>query len=179
MVPDGIANITSLYVPALFAFWVIICSAYMPELAGCHFRKILSERMFVKHCVGACMVYYTLTMVSPQFSQGSLWKNVIFSLTLYCWFLMTTRTPFDVFCVMLAIMIFISWVDQQRLAQDTSDQDKKYYTLLLRELSVLVLFITICGNLIYLLEKRQEYGADFTWYRFFVGSVHCRSIPGS
>lgn len=181
-VHDGFAPIATgmaRFAPAIFLVWLMIASAYMPELAGCQLRRILGTSMLAKHVVGLVMVYFSVVIISPGIAapDGDV-KNIIYAICIYAWFVLTSRC--NAYVILLVIFItFQSYLlhkQTQSNENSMSPEDKKRSRTLIAQLSLLSLSVTLIGTYMYMLEKMNELGADFSYWYFFVGRLHCDSL---
>ena len=179
-----VANQMARFAPALFLVWLMIASAYMPELAGCQMRRLLGSSMIAKHAVGLIMVYFSVVLIAPGISDiNALAKNIIYAVCIYTWFVLTTRCPYYVILA-IVIIAFQTYILHQQLLQEgvnqiTETRKKDIQRLILR-LSIISMTITALGVYLYATQKMQEHGDQFSYWYFFVGRMQCDSLrPGS
>lgn len=156
--------------PVVFSFWLMIASAYMPELAGCQVRRLLEHYMLAKHFVGVAMVYYCLIVIDDTFSSKPLALNILYSFWIYFVFLLTTRMPLRMFIAVL-FMLFVMYHLRKN---EKTEQDKQRVAVLVQRLGVATLILIAIGVVEYAYDKQEEYGKNFSWWTFFDGKVKCR-----
>lgn len=159
----------------LFAFWLLIAGAYMPELSGCQVKRFMQNNMLAKHFMGVLTVYFVIVLIDQSTQKNSIVVNIGWTLILYTWFLLTTRTPLYIMGVLLFICVVIhvltlrlkQYEEQNR--QDLVQITHKY----IKYLGYAICLLTIIGFALYAREKHIEYGNKFSWISFIVGNTDC------
>ena len=161
--------------PVLFVIWVVIASAYMPELAGCQMRRILGTSILAKHVTGLFVIYFTIVTVNEDMHGSSIVKRVGLTFMLYTLFVLTTRCDANVILAIMGVLFVIYFMYGQR--KDIEDENKRdQLDKTIVRLFYVTLFMTAVGVTIFAMRKQQEFGADFDWATFFIGRMHCDSL---
>ncbi len=177
---EPVSRAAGRFAPAMFLIWLTIASAYMPELAGCQVRRFLGTSMVAKHFIGIVVVYFTIVLLNPNEvgapeSGATLSYNVLVTLGLYVWFVLTTRCDAWVLLLVIALLFGV-----YKLHQSRSDNEEASAALRRRQvmqgLTLASMLATALGVVLYAMRKREEYGGNFSWYFFFVGRMKCLSL---
>lgn len=160
--------------PIVFAFWLMIASAYMPELAGCQVRRILEHSMAAKHVVGVIMVYSGLVILDTKFNSNSITRNIARSFIVYIVFLLTTRMHLFVFFMVVGLSFLTYYLYQTKNESENTPEQISEIEKTVINISCLIAVLIVLGVVMYANDKRIEYEDEFSWLTFFNGKVVCR-----
>ena len=169
---------------SVFVVLLIISGNFLGELMPCRVRKELSENMWLKHFFG----YLTLVF----FAVLTVFKNsninvLILSFIIYLYFLLLSKTNWRfwmavVFLLGVAYFIYV-WktsvydvmLEKNDIIYINSNKDLKMIADTIQNVSVILAFIlTIIGVIVYLGNKKREYGKDFSYTYFYLGKPECK-----
>lgn len=180
--------------PPVMAFYLILFCNFVPELVGCRLRNFLRENMLSKHVIGFLLLFFLVVLVAPGGTNGSdmrLVNKLCLSIAIYVWFLITTRSHMSVMIVQIALLMILYLVNAKRkLVQSSSNEpdasdaskasDASRQTqvdkleMIENVIGVSLLIISIVGFATYAIEKKREYGTDFSVSTFVFGKTECR-----
>lgn len=170
---------------AIFIFTLIISGNFLAELFPCKIQTMLRENMYVKHTVGFLTLFFFGIVTIPELSNLTGMLN---SLLLYLVFLITAKTNYIIW-IIIFIMYAIIYLTHivvkdytnkiHELKQDTPEKqslvDKRDWLTRIREiLLITIVLLTVFGFIIYIGEKKIEYGNKFEYVHFFTGQPSCR-----
>jgi uncharacterized protein HemY len=90
---------------------------------------------------------------------------------------LTTKLPFWYLMFVLAALSFVYQLDNKR--HNSSDPvEIEKTTKRMSIISFIALVVFIVGFVVYYIERRIEYGDEFSNWRFFVGNLRCKSVTG-
>lgn len=158
---------------ALFILYLLIAMNYLGTLFNCQIQYILTHSILVKHLFGVLSVYFFVILAEPTILEKGIIHNVMYTASIYIWFMMTLRMDAYLFLIVWVLfavgMIFNEYAN--RMPKDSDAQKRLlYYSELCAKVSFI---ITILGYLIYLGEKKVEYGKDFHLRKFIFGRTKC------
>jgi hypothetical protein len=167
---NKLANIPS---ASLFAFLLIVLCNFVPELLSCKMRSLMNN-MVAKHFVGLLLMFFLVIMLDPENADNNIYYNIIASVIIYIWFLLVTRC--EVYIVIIILIIFLITYILQKRRDRYTEKDKEYQRIIKAQaiLSTIAILLTIIGFILYLIEKRREYGKTFSMIKFIVGVKNCR-----
>ena len=169
---------------SVFVVLLIISGNFLGELMPCRVRKELSENMWLKHFFG----YLTLVFfaVLTVFKNSSI-NVLILSFIIFLYFLLLSKTNWRfwmavIFLLGIAYFIYVwksSVYDVMVQNNDTiyieSTKGLKTIADTIQNVAVILAFIlTIIGVIVYLGNKKREYGKDFSYVYFYLGKPQCR-----
>jgi Ca2+/Na+ antiporter len=170
--------------PSVFAVYMLVASNFLPELMGCRMQSMLRNSMLYKHMLGLLLTLFLVVFANPDFADKSLWYTIFISVAVYVAFMVTTRTPVEIVLLSIFILLVVYIINLRKSKINTNDANtKKANEEKIKNLefaqNVLVLValgINLIGFIVYVVEKMNEYGTDFRWYDFVIGTPQCRNF---
>lgn len=159
----------------VFAFYMLVFFNFLAEIVGCRVQNILRESMLAKHMLAFLLLLFLVIMVDPGQADKKILQNILLAATVYAWFFVTTRTPLYITVITLVLLMGAYVAHASHKAYVKTDAAKSDAAKSWRNrLSFVVLVISIFGFLVYMYEKKAEYGDNFSYLKFFTGTNHCR-----
>lgn len=159
---------------AFFTFYLLIFANYSGDLLACRIRRHLSDSLLLKHGLGFMMMVFFAVFTSDQTLNLPVLQVLGISVLLYAWFVVTTRMHTESLVVVLLVLL-AAYILSVSIKRDTDEVTIRRKRLAIRILNYVALGITVLGTILYLIEKRYEYGSDFSFTQFFVGVLKCRN----
>lgn len=163
----------------LFVFYLIIAGNYMAELFGCKVQYIFGNYQLAKHIIGFMTMFFFVSLTQNEFSKKSPITKLLYTALTYVWFLMSIRTNY-VFTLILIIMLGAIYMlevfkkDEIEYRGETEDSEKiKNMGTAQKYLKYGAVLTTIIGFLVYLGDRKTEFGEEFEWSKFFQGKTTC------
>ncbi len=165
--------------PALYSFYMVIASNFLPELFGCRLQTLLRTNMLAKHITGFILLYFLIIIARPEHAD----KNVIFtisiSILIYIWFFMTTRIPFIILIIILILLLIVYILDIKKNKLESDDKNNNSYVNQIKLgqsiISIIILILTFGGFIYYYNAKQNEYKELFAISKFITGTINCRN----
>ena len=173
---------------AIFIFTLIISGNYIGELFPCKIQRILTNNMVIKHFFGFITLFFFGVIALPELNNlnGLLSTGV-----LYLIFLINAKTNYKVWIGVLILYssIYLLNIVKKSIQEDLQNESSQFSFLpfwmnnkdaikrlqTLEWISLILIFIsTIFGFIIYVGEKKIEYGSKFSWGTFFTGKPNCK-----
>ena len=175
--PSGRAgwDVAALALP-VFAFYLVVFCNFTKETVGCRLQAYLDDSMIAKHALGFLMLLFLVVLANPTNADRKLGRCVLIAAMAYVLFILTTRNPFPVTLVVLAILfvVYILGITRDRYEHDGDVLAAKRVRMVQTILTFVMFGVSAVGFVVYYVEKRREYGGAFTLYRFVVGGKSCR-----
>ncbi len=173
---------------AIFIFTLIISGNYIGELFPCKIQRILSKNMFLKHFLGLMTLYFFAVITVPELKTI---KGLFISSFLYILFLINAKTNYKIWIAVMLIYAFLYLTNMFRdeilsyisvIHNNSSLQNNNINSINTLKIIngfewlcvIISLLLTITGSLIYIGEKKIEYGKKFSWFTFWTGNPKCR-----
>lgn len=180
---------------AIFILALIVSGNYLGELLPCRVQSIVRHNMIIKHLLGFMTLLFFVVITIP----GIFNKNILINSTLlYIFFLVFSKTYY-VFWIAIMVLFSIIYIftlyiqivknkinkrnNEKSDKKSSTEEDTTFYIHdstfieildnVKRILSYTVIILTISGFLIYLGNKKREYGNKFEYIRFFFGNSTC------
>ena len=166
---------------SVFVLLLIISGNFLGELMPCRVREELSSNMVLKHFLGyLTLVFFAIVTVFKSSSMNIL----LLSALVYIYFIVLSKTNwrFWIVIVFLLGICYIIHVMGLTINKDDIKEDNKTLSTVMDNILptvqlsfvLLALFLTLIGSIIYMGNKKKEYGKDFSYMYFFLGKPECR-----
>lgn len=176
---------------AIFTLVLIVSCNYLGALFPCKVQQIFTESIFVKHVLGYLALVFFVVITAPEMQETNI---VLLTIGLYIWFVMTSKTYYKIWFIVFVLtgVIYILHIYQKNRekAEELKEQDEiqdeekqksqKFRDDIIdgtkKSLSASVIMFTIFGMLVYMGNKKREYGKEFEYVKFFFGKSNCRDV---
>jgi len=163
----------------LFILYLVISSNFLANLFGCKIQKAFNENIYIKHLLGFFTLYLFISLVeSSDVIPSNLIDRLKFAGVIYLWFILTTRMnikfwiPFIL--ILSTVYILQLNIDIEKKKDQVDSEKVNKYTTYQKNLIKVAFLLTIIGFLVYLGEKKYEYGNSFKYSTFISGVVNCK-----
>ncbi len=167
---------------AIFIFLLIVSGNYLGNLFPCRIQDSFENNMYARHFLG----YFTL-LFFVLFTMDEQVRNVNYillgSLILYITFLLLSSTPYYIWfsIFIIAAIIYIFELKKREYNALKNKQNKNQMTnsidnvnMIQYSLGIINGVLLVLGFLIYMGEKKIEYGKNFHYGMFLFGKPSCR-----
>ena len=167
---------------AIFIFLLIVSGNYLGNLFPCRIQDSFENNMYAKHFLG----YFTL-LFFVLFTMDEQIRNVNYillgSFILYITFLLLSSTPYYIWfsIFIIAAIIYIFELKKREYNALKNKQNKNQMTnsidnvnIIQYSLGIINAVLLVLGFLIYMGEKKIEYGKNFHYGMFLFGKPSCR-----
>lgn len=160
---------------AIFVFLLIISGNFIGELLPCKVQQTMRENMYIKHFLGYMTLLFFVVLTLPElFEEKVLFSSVI----LYMFFLIFSK----VYYVFWFLVVFIFGIlylvsTYYKMEIEKGDHEKQIDTQTLKIVRTGIIYTilgsTVVGFLIYLGNKKREFGKKFNFVEFLFGTPVC------
>jgi len=160
----------------LFLLLLSISGGFTLETLGCKTQLFFSNNMFTKQILIFSMIYFTMDLTTTEHPHPL--KILLKAFYVWLFFIMFTKmnTTFTSVAFILILSIFLLQKYKAYL-NAIEDKTKNEEIVKAQTYSVIgLLSLVVIGFGIYYLEKKEEYGTDFTMYEFMFGNTNCKSL---
>ena len=175
-------NLLSIDFYPLFILIMMISSNFLAEIFPCRFQELLSSNNYIKHLFGylTLVFFVSLNINNLNTNIVDLFKK---SLMLYIGFMILTKTNKNVFLVILILLGLLYIIHLKKTLELSNKEDhnnkehKKYIDTLDNYINIIktsIVGLLGIGFLLYLGEKKYEYGKNFNYLTFLVGKPNCK-----
>ena len=184
---------------AIFIFLLIISGNYLGNLFPCKVQDQFENNIYLKHFLGffTLLFFVILTLPEKYDSEGNkipefryLNDIVKICLFLYAFFLVLSKTPYYIWLTvfLLTSIVYLLELKKTDFVKDNVDdkENSKKSTSLFgfnslseinntqNKLTLIGLFLTLVGFLVYMGEKKFENKKNFSYMKFIFGSIKCK-----
>ena len=166
----------------IFIFILLISGNYIGELLPCKIQKFVKEDMYFKHVLGFMTLLFFVVVTMPSVFGDKIILNSIILYIFYLFFIKTHYVFWSINVILFSI-IYLADIHLGNIDNNNKDNNKDNNSVskemyLFEQVRiimlVLIMMLTIFGFLIYLGNKKREYGKKFTYLMFFLGRPSCR-----
>lgn len=165
---------------AVFVLYMLISSNFQAQLFPCRVQTMLNTSQSLKHLLGFLTMTFFVVLVNSKNKLGVA-QLFLLSSVAYLLFMMSTKMNFYAWFMMIFVLgvVFLLQVykDHQEVENDSDAKAKVDAAAKAQEiLSYVVAVLTVIGFVVYMGEKRIEYGEEFEFGKFFLGNPRCKDV---
>lgn len=172
----------------LFSMYSLIFGNVLIELFGCRLQQFLTTNMYAKHLIAILLLFVFNISTDKQLLTNNSLTILFITLSTYIWFVLTTKMHFkiSIFVILISVVIYILkiYIEKYEIERKNTQNDEILITIKRIKysqtiLTIILLVTTFIGNVLYYIEKKNEYNDSFTIVNFFIGKTRCRrsNIP--
>ncbi len=190
-------------IAAIFVFTLIVSDNFIEDLLPCAVQYHLTNSMILKHIIGFLTLFFFGILALPQLANiEGMGKAFI----LYIIFVINTRTYHKVWLILFLLYAVVYLIHIARLQADnylnnqikTMNKDKKTnkkislkeegllkrymfianYGYILEKICLYtIITLTVLGLIMFVGEKKLEFGKKFKWKDFLLLKPQCKRYP--
>lgn len=167
---------------SLFLLVLVICGNYIGEVLPCRFQKIMHRSMRCKYVFTFIILVFFVVLSSKedQKLRGIFYNSII----IFVWFIFLAKNTINFFFINCSIffliyLLYLLKVQYMNEIEKNPDINEKLQNriekiILTNNILIILAFIfTIFGFILYLGEKKIEYGKKFRYKYFIFGRRDC------
>lgn len=183
----------------LFIFILIVSGNYLGALLPCKVQDFIEHNMYMRHFLGYMTMLFFVILTMPDLFINNIFTS---SISLYLYFLFFSKTYWKIWVaiiIILSIIYLINTIYDMRRTKsnlsgisydDINDEANKSLFLGYEDVFIdmyakhmpnirtaviaLILLLTLIGFLIYLGNKKKEFGKNFNFIKFLFGNPVCK-----
>lgn len=177
----------------LFLIFAVISGGFVSEVLSCQMQKFLSTSQYGRHMIGLLMVFVfimleggwsfdteTNDMAENDWSSGNVIETLVMASLIYALFLLSSKSkliPNAIFFVLLFSLYAINtqrafWHARKMISDQTNNR-----TIIVQYIIFIAAAIALVyGFTDYVSYQKSAYGPDFSWSKFFLGSIKCSGL---
>ena len=151
----------------LLLFYLAVASNFIGDLLSPTMQDLFTNNRLAKHLLGFVIMLYTVTFSAGVESLLSAFK---FTLTLYLWFLLTTKLSLTWNLVIVGVLIIGFALEKYQ--KSLSGEPEKFLTnrKLTNTLFMSLMAITAAGGIYNFAVAQQQGGAEFSFLDYLLGA---------
>ena len=166
---------------SLFILYLVISSNFLPQTFSCRLQQLLNSSMIVKHLFGFMTLLFFVVATNTKKDITAI-NILLISVAIYLWFIISTKMHLSVWGLLIIILGIVYLLqlyesnlnDNKSNDENVNDADIENIQSLKKILTYISLLITAFGFIIYLGEKKLEYGEEFSFMKFIIGNPICK-----
>lgn len=163
---------------AVFVFYLLLSAGFQVPLFPCRVQRLFTDSQSLRHVLGFLTMTFFVVLTN---SKNKLGVTELFAISAgaYLWFMMTAKMNMYTWFMMMFVLgvVFILQVYKDHQEEENPEETKpkiEAATKAQQILSYVVAALTIVGFVVYMGEKRIEYGDSFEFGKFFLGNPTCK-----
>ncbi len=168
------------YTASLFILYLIISSNFLAPLFSCKVQTFIQSSMLVRNVLGFLTMTFFVVLANQK-DPLPIVKLFGLSAGLYTWFFLSTRMSVVPWILLLILIgtCYILKIYEDNMKNDEATLKENEHILKIIQttkniLTILALGVTGIGVVLYFGEKRIEYGSNFDFSKFLIGTPECR-----
>lgn len=155
----------------------MISSNFLTEIFPCRFQKLLSSNNYIKHIFGYLTLVFFVSLNVNNINTN-LWDLFHNSFYLYLGFMILPKTNIIFFITILILLGLLYVIHLKKTIElqkndEGSKQNIKQLDKYSYYIQVKIIILLSFGFIIYLGEKKYEYGNEFKYNNFLIGKPNC------
>ena len=156
----------------LFVINLTISGNFLAGLFGCQMQRLMGGNAYARHAVGLCTLLFFVVLVADDAPTPG--GRLPLALGVYALFTLSNRMHHAQWAVFISLLLllYIAHVaagDAEAPAARDALRDAQV------GFGVAALAVVAAGVPLYLVDKRREYGVDFSLVKFLVGTPVCHN----
>lgn len=177
----------------IYLIFIVVITGFVSEVLSCQMRRFLSESKFIHYIMGIIMIFGLIMFeggwsfdaeddnkASTNWSTGNVIDTSVIAIAMFAIFYISSKSqliPNIIFYVLVLAIYCLNtqmnyWIDRDMISED--EQSRIY--LVSKILFIICIIVLIYGFIDYIIYQRIQYGKDFRWDLFFIGTRKCSSI---
>lgn len=162
---------------SLILLILVISGNYIGEVLPCRFQKIMSNNMILKYiCTFVTLIFFVVLSTNQEQKLSQVFYN---SIIIFVWFMILAKNNIHFFLgnCFLFFMIYLFYLLKIQYINENvnGSHDKKIRNIeTINNVLIIVAFLSTCfGCILYIGEKKIEYGSNFKYQYFIFGKKDC------
>ena len=190
---ESLTNVSFSRFAFVFLIFSVITSGYINEILSCQMRHFLLTSIYFRHLLGILMVFVFIMLEggwsfdtendsidSNNWASGHVLHTLVYAILIYSIFVISSKSRLVPNLIFYVLVFVLYCMNTQRTYWYRRDQiDDKRNKEILQVQYVLMgvaLVVLVAGFIDYILYQKKEYGKDFEWEKFLVGTSVCKNI---
>ena len=171
-------------ISAIFIYTLIISGNFLAELYPCKIQYFLRNNITFKHLFGFLTLFFFGIVAIPELSN---FQGMITAAFMYIIFIINSKTKWQFWVIVFLLSSFVyilrvfkKDIEKNLLKQEFKPEEEENYKYLNNVIGisqiilvVSIILLTMLGVIIYMGEKKMEYGNKFSYITFFAGKPKC------
>lgn len=164
----------------MFFLILIISSNFVGNIMNCKYQKVVINNIYIKHFIAFLILYFLNTNLFTEKDHPlDRLKNCII---LYFIFIIIMRLNITFTLIVIFLLFVIHLLHQHYLYYRNNPDKAENYEIVIRLhifiriISIITLFIAIIGLIINFHQRKIEYGSNFKFNKFILGSIKCDNL---
>ena len=175
------------YKSGLFLFYVVIMSKYFEDMISCDLQRYMERSIIPRHIIAFMTAFFTIILTeygNDEDNTTTLFDYLKTTFVIYFLFLFSTKAKAEFVFPMLFLLlgdqilkIYNSILEKKVKNAKSTESDLKQtidtITYVRNILSYVILGIIGVGSLSYLIRQYTEFGSNFSFSKFLLGTFKC------
>jgi len=167
----------------VFILYLVLAGSFLQPLFPCHSTRLIGNSMLIRHVLGFLTLIFFVVVTDTELDDYMPLGTVLaVSAAVYTWFLFSSRMTANFWVglvFLLAALYMIDLYDGRVTKDKVTPTYEKWLGYAKAGIIGTALVTTLVGFVIYVGEKKLEFGRDFSYLTFFLGKETCANTPST
>lgn len=161
---------------ALMLFYIIIISGFFSNFLSCDLIRMFSQSIVIKHILAIISVFYLLTSIDPD-AKITIPVALRNTLLIYSLYIISTKSKAK-FVVPMLLSLTLDQVIKIYIdtTPNMNEKLKENLSRFRNVLTVVIICLIIIGFIHYFLRAKREFGDNFSFSKFILGTNKCANV---
>lgn len=177
----------------IFLIYAVVTSGYINEILSCQMQKLLTESKYFRHILGVILVFVFIMMeggwsfdpetdakAENDWSRGNVMDTLAIAVGIYTVFLVSSKSRLVPNLVFFGLVLALYLMNTQRNYYKDRGMISEETNATILAVSKVVFGVAIVvlayGFADYIGYQKANYGADFSWTTFLLGTSKCANV---
>lgn len=178
----------------IFLIYVVVTSGYINEILSCQMRRFLRDSQIFRHILGVVMVFVFIMLeggwsfnkalddqADNNWESGHVFHTAVMAVGIYGVFLMSSKSRLTPNLIFFTLVLALYFVNTYRnylntRGKITPEENARILTAS-KGLFIVCLGVLLYGFVDYTQYQRKNYGTQFNWHTFILGTTRCKNVP--
>jgi len=178
------------YKSGLFLFYIVIMAHYFEKMISCDLQRFMDQHILPRHILAFMTAFFTIVLTeygNDENDVKTLFDYFKTTVVIYFLFLFSTKTKAQfVFPMLLLLLldqilkVYTNTLEKakQKTQVTNNDANIDFFNKIRSVLSYIIVGIIGVGSVSYLLRQYNEFGNNFSFMTFMLGTFKC-NMPSS
>tara|TARA_B100000902_G_C26955523_1_gene737963 strand:- start:28 stop:576 length:549 start_codon:yes stop_codon:yes gene_type:complete len=167
-------------IKGLFLLILAISGNFIAETLGCKTQKLLSENIYIKHCISLFILFFSITLFDDGIVKNpyDIFKK---ALSIYILFILFTRMNLQ-FTIIVFILLGLNYIIHLYIDYYDSLNNRNYIekseelNKIKNYIYAIIIVLILVGFILYFRKQYKEHYKNWSTAKFIFGVRKCNSL---
>ena len=164
----------------ILLLFVILSANFLQHGLSCQVREHLRDNMLDKQIFIFLTTYFTVSLMDAD-NELSVSKRFLYSLIIFFGFIIFQRTNKYITLIVFILLVVVYSLNEKikHDKKNNKDEDKEKLENLKKKINyvyIIACVLLLIGHLMYFRKQYKDHYEDFSYMKFYMGVLKCKSI---